>query len=645
MEQFLDRVSEAYYGKLGQRMADKTKDRIHWIAKNVSGQNILDVGCSQGLLSILLGREGKKVTGVDISKDSIDYANNALEQEMPSTQENVEFVADDFLTMEFKDATYDSLIITEVLEHFISSESIVEKAYDLMKSGGQLVITVPFGINDFPDHKRTLYVREIVEEISPYVHIDQVKFFGKWIGFVGTKRSSVSSEPPVISNDLIKRSEETFFTIERELIDKIERLKIQLENLKEKNTEVESEYAKVSERLIAEKEKMGDLNIKIKELQQALDFEHQITQIKQNDNEELNTLLEDLYNLRKEDKKTENILLILKDLINIQENNTKQHYDHFIQREDRNHTLVRELVEQRETFTQLNNENLENKRILLRQLEELTQVNKEIDRTLLQVNDEKAQMSKKLQETTQANEEMEKKLDRVEQEKTELSTQIGRLLETNNENQMMLAQVTGERKKLQLELEELNATNVTLHEDRDQLTQNNVLLNAKVEELKDNYLHLKEKESTQAERIVETASENRKLKEELASQLSEHENLLTIYKEKGLSAEIHQIKATSEDADHIASLTLEKNRLIDENLELKNDFYNTFNKQAKEIAALKKELYIELEEKGSLVNQLIELTREFKYLKKKYSNLKESKMGRMTIAYWGWKNKVLKRGN
>ena len=73
-----DRVMEAYYGKLGDQFMRETQARIHWICAQVKGRRILDVGCSQGIVPLLLAREGCQVTGVDTSPQAIEEAYAAL---------------------------------------------------------------------------------------------------------------------------------------------------------------------------------------------------------------------------------------------------------------------------------------------------------------------------------------------------------------------------------------------------------------------------------------------------------------------------------------------------------------------------------------------------------------------------------------
>ena len=62
-----DRVAEAYYGLMGQQFMRDTQARIHWICRQIQGKSVLDVGCSQGIVPILLAREGLKAIGIDSS--------------------------------------------------------------------------------------------------------------------------------------------------------------------------------------------------------------------------------------------------------------------------------------------------------------------------------------------------------------------------------------------------------------------------------------------------------------------------------------------------------------------------------------------------------------------------------------------------
>ncbi len=130
----LDRVYDAYMGEMGQHFMRETQRRIHWMCASVSGEAVLDVGCSQGLVPILLGREGKSVIGIDSSAPAIGAANEHLSNEAPSVRKLVSFVEGDFVAYPFGDARFDCILMGEVLEHLLQPKRFIETAARLLAS-------------------------------------------------------------------------------------------------------------------------------------------------------------------------------------------------------------------------------------------------------------------------------------------------------------------------------------------------------------------------------------------------------------------------------------------------------------------------------------------------------------------------------
>lgn len=213
-----DRVMEAYYGKLGDQFMRETQSRIHWICAQVKGRRILDVGCSQGIVPLLLAREGCQVTGVDTSPQAIEEAKAYLAAEPAHIQQNVTYINSDFLALDTLEIEPDTVVISEVLEHLVRPELFIEKARDLLKQGGRLVITVPFGVNDFIDHKHTFYLMEPFRLLAEHLQIVEVRMLGKWLGMVAVK--SEAHRPGVIDSltiDRVRELEKAFESIERSL--------------------------------------------------------------------------------------------------------------------------------------------------------------------------------------------------------------------------------------------------------------------------------------------------------------------------------------------------------------------------------------------------------------------------------------------
>lgn len=230
-----DRVMEAYYGKLGEQFMRETQARIHWICAQIKGRRILDVGCSQGIVPLLLAREGCQVTGVDTSPQAIEEAKGYLAAEPAHVQQNITYVNADFLGLDVVDVEPDTIVISEVLEHLVRPELFVEKAASLLRSNGRLVITVPFGVNDFIDHKHTFYLMEPFQLLSEYLQITEIKVLGKWLGIVAQKAAVADAQAiDSLPAQRVRELEKAFEAIERNLRENITTISKRLEEANKK---------------------------------------------------------------------------------------------------------------------------------------------------------------------------------------------------------------------------------------------------------------------------------------------------------------------------------------------------------------------------------------------------------------------------
>lgn len=211
-----DRVMEAYYGKLGDQFMRETQSRIHWICAQVKGRRILDVGCSQGIVPLLLAREGCQVTGVDTSPQAIEEAKGYLSAEPAHIQQNVTYINSDFLALDTLEVEPDTVVISEALTR-LGRPEFIEKAYNLLQEGGQLVITVPFAANNFIGYKHTFYLMEPFRLLAENLQIIDVKKLGKWLGIVAVKNESY--KPGTIGSHTVRELETAFESIERNLRD------------------------------------------------------------------------------------------------------------------------------------------------------------------------------------------------------------------------------------------------------------------------------------------------------------------------------------------------------------------------------------------------------------------------------------------
>jgi len=128
MDRRLDRVSEVYsYSYSTRAFQQHHRSRIHWMCAQVRGSCVLDIGCSQGIVSILLGREGFEVVGIDLEPEVVDYARRELAKEPESVRARVQFIVADALTADLAIGPFDTILAGEILEHLVQPERLVQR--------------------------------------------------------------------------------------------------------------------------------------------------------------------------------------------------------------------------------------------------------------------------------------------------------------------------------------------------------------------------------------------------------------------------------------------------------------------------------------------------------------------------------------
>lgn len=158
-----DRISELYRGEIfTEETARAARDRIHWMCAQTDGDRVLDVGCSQGIASILLAREGFSVTAIDTHPDSVAFARREIAAETPLVQQRLTLIETDLASLP-EQPTYDTILLGEVIEHQVRPERLLRAARARMRPGGRLVVTTPFALHPHPDHKVSLFPRDLLE--------------------------------------------------------------------------------------------------------------------------------------------------------------------------------------------------------------------------------------------------------------------------------------------------------------------------------------------------------------------------------------------------------------------------------------------------------------------------------------------------
>ncbi len=171
-----DRVADLYFGRIDSVDTQiACRDRIHWLCKRATGRRVLDIGCSQGVCAIILGREGRDVLGVDIEVEGIEDARAALALEPDLLRDRVRFEQLDIFRADFPHGSFDAIVVGEVFEHLVDPGILVKRISQWLTGGGQLAISVPLGYHPFHDHKQTFYLTQLLDLLCPSFNIAEVE--------------------------------------------------------------------------------------------------------------------------------------------------------------------------------------------------------------------------------------------------------------------------------------------------------------------------------------------------------------------------------------------------------------------------------------------------------------------------------------
>ena len=182
-----DRVSQVYLGMLDWGATGaRLRRRIDWMADEASGPRVLDVGCSEGILEVLLARRGIEVTGVDINADALDFARGLLAEEPDEVRERVELVHSTAEDAGLSPGSFDTVVIGETLEHVHDPAALLDGSLGPLREGGRVVVTTPFGYHPHEDHHQTFCLSDFIDLMRPRCSLDSLYIEEGYIRFTGS---------------------------------------------------------------------------------------------------------------------------------------------------------------------------------------------------------------------------------------------------------------------------------------------------------------------------------------------------------------------------------------------------------------------------------------------------------------------------
>jgi len=151
-------------GNIFERVWHKT--RIKRLLKSLDYRNkkIIEIGCNTGPVMIPFLKNGYNITAIDISKDDVFKArNNIIENGIKKSNlcaANASFIP-------FKDNTFDTALLIDLLEHTSRPDIIAEEVHRILKEEGKALVAVPWKMHPVwnPFIKKVMSGRKNIDEV------------------------------------------------------------------------------------------------------------------------------------------------------------------------------------------------------------------------------------------------------------------------------------------------------------------------------------------------------------------------------------------------------------------------------------------------------------------------------------------------
>jgi 2-polyprenyl-3-methyl-5-hydroxy-6-metoxy-1,4-benzoquinol methylase len=139
---------QALYKHDVQEMWDPTISRHIWnqyhnqldiylnLSESAEPLDILDIGCAQGTLALLLAERGHRVSALDIRSRFLDYAASRRETG------DVRFICGNAMEVDLADR-FDLIFANQIVEHLVFPLELTRRMAGWLKPGGRLVVTTP----------------------------------------------------------------------------------------------------------------------------------------------------------------------------------------------------------------------------------------------------------------------------------------------------------------------------------------------------------------------------------------------------------------------------------------------------------------------------------------------------------------------
>lgn len=140
---------------------------------------ILDIGCGEGLQTLIIGKKCKKIYGIDINSKWLSIAK--LRLLLMKRKINCEFRLVRLQNAGFMNDYFNKIFSICVLEHISDYFEVLKECYRILKKNGQLILSVD-SLNNIYD-KNLLVFHQKKYKVEKYFNKEELEYILKKVGF------------------------------------------------------------------------------------------------------------------------------------------------------------------------------------------------------------------------------------------------------------------------------------------------------------------------------------------------------------------------------------------------------------------------------------------------------------------------------